>query len=132
MARFYRIDEANDRLAELRPLLEALRDDRDRVANLQRELTAFRATNGNAGHPDELRRRETAIAEIVRRMESTVRQIDEWSVALRDISSGLIDFPALLNGRPIWLCWRLGEGDIAWWHDTSTGFSGRKPLHELG
>ena len=53
------------------------------------------------------------------------------ALGLRDISSGLIDFPALANGRPVWLCWRLGEGQIAWWHATDEGFSARKPLEDL-
>ena len=57
-----------------------------------------------------------------------VARLVEWDVTLRDISAGLIDFPALANGRPVWLCWRLGEGDIAWWHNTDEGFSARKPL----
>jgi hypothetical protein len=52
-------------------------------------------------------------------------------VTLRDISTGLIDFPALANGRPIWLCWRLGENNIAWWHESNTGYDSRQPLAEL-
>jgi hypothetical protein len=54
-------------------------------------------------------------------------------VTLRDISTGLIDFPALASGRPIWLCWRLGEGStITWWHEADKGFDSRQPLTELG
>ena len=68
---------------------------------------------------------------IVRRMEQTVRQIDAWGVTLRDIGTGLVDLPALANGRPIWLCWKLGEDDIAWWHELDAGIAGRKPLIEL-
>jgi hypothetical protein len=64
-------------------------------------------------------------------MTESVAQIDAWGITLRDISTGLIDFPALANGRPIWLCWRLGEGPIEWWHEHDTGFSGRQPLAEL-
>ena len=65
-------------------------------------------------------------------LQFAVGQIDKWGVTLRDISSGLIDFPALANGRPIWLCWRLGEGEsIEWWHETNVGFDGRRPLSEL-
>jgi hypothetical protein len=131
MARFYSIDEANERLAEVRPLLEGLRDDRLAVARKQRELVRERTTNGSAEHAEDLARREAELREIVRRMTAIVTQLDEWSVALRDISSGLIDFPALASGRPIWLCWRLGEGDIDWWHEADSGFDSRKPLAEL-
>jgi hypothetical protein len=131
VARYFGIDEANSRLAEVRPLLEKLRADRDLVAEAQHELERSREADGDAEHAEELARRETEIREIVRRMRVAVGQIDEWGITLRDIASGLIDFPALANGRPIWLCWRLGEGDIAWWHETNTGFAGRQPLSEL-
>ena len=43
----------------------------------------------------------------------------------------LVDFPALANGRPIWLCWKLGEDDIAWWHELEAGVAGRRPLIDL-
>ena len=131
MSRFYDIDDATARLADVRPLLEGLRRDRARIAEAQRELELFRATNGNAAHADEIRRREREMAAIVSQMEAAVRQLDDWDVTLRDIGSGLIDFPALANGRPIWLCWRLEDTGIGWWHETSEGFAGRKPLAEL-
>ncbi|TAM57906.1 MAG: DUF2203 family protein, partial [Chloroflexota bacterium] len=129
--RYYSLDEANARLAEVRPLLERLQADRDRVAEQQAELVAFRRTNGDASHVEELTRREAAIAAIVADMEAAVRRLEAWDVTLRDIGTGLVDFPALATGRPIWLCWRLGEADIAWWHELSTGIGGRKPLLEL-
>lgn len=131
MPRYYSLEEANARLAEVRPLLERLQADRDRVAEQQAELVAFRRTNGNASHVEELTRREAAIAAIVADMEAAVRRLEAWDVTLRDIGTGLVDFPALATGRPIWLCWRLGEADIAWWHELSTGIGGRKPLLEL-
>ncbi len=131
MAGFYGIDEANARLEELRPLLERLRDDRDAIAEAQRELMAARTTNGSAEHAEEITRRESQILELVRRMQAAVAQIEEWGITLRDIGSGLVDFPALANGRPIWLCWRLGEGTIDWWHENDRGFDHRKPLLEL-
>ena len=131
MTRFYDIDAANARLTELRPLLEALRSDRDAVAAAQRDLVSFRETNGNREHADELAAREAAIRTIVRRMERAVAQIDGWGVTLRDIETGLIDLPALASGRPIWLCWRLGEDGIAWWHEQNVGFDARRPLIEL-
>lgn len=131
MASFYDIDAANARLTHLRPLLESLRSDRDAVADAQAELVRFRATNGNTQHASELRQRQGEIRRIVRRMEQAVGQIEAWDVTLRDIPSGLIDFPALASGRPIWLCWRLGEGDVKWWHEHDEGFGGRRPLAEL-
>lgn len=131
MARYYGIDGANERLAEVRPLLEQLRADREAVAEAQRELVEARQTNGSAEHAEELARREADIRDIVRRMQLAVVQLDGWDITLRDIGSGLIDFPALVNGRPIWLCWRLGEEDVGWWHEVDSGFDSRQPLAEL-
>lgn len=131
MARFYDIDEANERIADLRPILEKLRRDRDSVAERQAELLRLRRTNGSQGHAAELREREETLRGLVEEMAKAVRQIDDWEITLRDIPSGLVDFPALANGRPIWLCWRLDEGDVGWWHEQDTGFSSRRPLIEL-
>jgi hypothetical protein len=64
-------------------------------------------------------------------MQAGVVRIDELGITLREIESGLIDFPALASGRQIWLCWRLGEGDIGWWHELNDGFGGRRALADL-
>jgi len=132
MARYFGIDEANARLADVQPLLEQLKADRDRVAELQPEIERARETNGSAEHAEQLASNEQELLLTVRRMQQAVLQIDEWGVTLRDINAGLIDFPALASGRPIWLCWRLGETDtINWWHEANVGFDSRQPLSEL-
>jgi hypothetical protein len=131
MVRYYDIDAANARVEEVRPVLESLRADRDEIAEAQRDLVRFRESNGSSDHAAELARKEQHVKEIVRRMELAVAQIEAWSVTLRDIGTGLIDFPALVSGRPIWLCWRLGEGNIDWWHEFDSGFSSRRPIAEL-
>ncbi len=69
---------------------------------------------------------------IVDQMGASVARLDAWGITLRDIETGLIDFPALVDGRQVWLCWRLGEDDVEWWHELDTGFAGRRPLAELG
>lgn len=129
MSDYYELGAANKRVIELRPLLAALRDDRDAIARTQSRLRELADTDA----PDRalLERERQEMTAIVRRMEQAVRQIDAWGVTLRDISTGLVDIPALVNGRPIWLCWKLGEDDIAWWHELEAGIAGRKPLIEL-
>ena len=69
---------------------------------------------------------------IVDQMGASVARLDGWGITLRDIETGLIDFPALVAGRQVWLCWKLGEDDVAWWHELDSGFAGRRPLTELG
>ncbi len=130
--RYYSIDDANDRLTDVRLLLEQLRADRDAVAILQQDQQLRAATNGSADHASEVAAGAARIRTFVARMRDTVIQLDAWDVTLRDIGTGLIDFPALASGRPIWLCWRLGEPDtIGWWHELDTGYDSRQPLAEL-
>ena len=129
MSSYYELGAANDRIVELRPLLTALREDRDAIAAAQVRLRRLAA--GDEPDRAELERERDAVTVVVRRMEQAVRQIDRWGVTLRDIGTGLVDFPALANGRPIWLCWKLGEDDIAYWHELDAGIAGRKPLIEL-
>jgi hypothetical protein len=64
------------------------------------------------------------------RLDTLVREIMATGAILRDINSGLVDFPALKEGRKIYLCWRYGEGKIAYWHETNVGFSGRRYLRD--
>ncbi len=69
---------------------------------------------------------------VIDRMQAGVVRIDELGITLREIETGLIDFPALASGRQIWLCWRLGDGgSIGWWHELNEGFPGRKQLADL-
>ena len=68
---------------------------------------------------------------VIDRMQAGVARIDELGITLREIETGLIDFPALASGRQIWLCWRLGEGDIESWHELGDGFGGRRALVDL-
>ena len=135
MTSYYDLAAANERVNELRPLLAALRNDRDSIAASQHRVRLL-AADGSANLAEEeraarLEREQEQMTETVRRMERTVRQIDAWGITLRDIGSGLVDFPALASGRPIWLCWKLGEDDIGWWHELEAGIAGRKPLIEL-
>lgn len=57
--------------------------------------------------------------------------IEEMGCVIKDYKSGLIDFPAIYNGREIYLCWKLGENEITAWHEIDEGFIGRKPISEL-
>ena len=65
---------------------------------------------------------------VIDRMQAGVARIDELGVTLREIETGLIDFPALHQGETVLLCWQLGEDEIAWWHRVDDGFAGRRPL----
>jgi hypothetical protein len=152
MTRFYDLDEANAAIPEVRTILEALRDQRAELIRLRDEVVE--RTGGAEGGGEGSRAREGSTATdnpgdastatdpdlrvlrlrmqgVIDRMQAGVVRIDELGITLREIETGLIDFPALATGRQIWLCWRLGEGDIGWWHELSDGFGGRQELTEL-
>src|SRR3982751_3286982 len=145
MARFYDVDRANARIPELRDILELLRDQRAELIRL-RDLVLERQSAVEAGAEsglgssrssdddepnDELRLIRLRMQGLIDQMQAGVARIDGLGITLRDIESGLVDFPALASDRQIWLCWRLGEEEVGWWHELSTGFSERQPLIEL-
>ena len=125
MATFYTLDRANDRIADLDGMLTLLRIQRDELRELK---TTFETTDS----VDDQRRLRLRMQGLVDQMQASVARIDGWGITLRDIDSGMIDFPALVSGRQVWLCWQLGEGPIAWWHELEDGFAGRRPLIDLG
>jgi hypothetical protein len=88
-------------------------------------------TEDPAASDPEVRILRLRMQGVIDRMQAGVARIDEIGVTLREIETGLIDFPALASGRQIWLCWRLGEGDIEWWHELGDGFGGRQALVHL-
>ncbi len=67
------------------------------------------------------------------RLQDFVQELIELGTEPKDPIQGLVDFPCLLDGRVIYLCWRLGEPELLYWHELDSGFSGRKPLnsHEI-
>jgi len=124
MATFYTIDRANERIHELGEMLELLRGQRD-------ELRDLKAAYDTTPPGDDRRRLRLRMQGLIDQMQATVARIDSWGITLRDIETGLIDFPALVNGRQVWLCWRLGEGPLEWWHELDTGIAGRQRLADL-
>jgi hypothetical protein len=145
VAQFYDLDSANARIPEMRDILEQLKSERedlirlrDLVLERQEAVEAGGDPAGGQSRPadddepaDELRLIRLRMQGLIDQMQAAVARIDGLGITLRDIESGLIDFPALANGRQIWLCWRLGEDDIGWWHELSEGFSGRRELIDL-
>ncbi len=92
------------------------------------ELTA--ATQGNGHRLDgELL---VALREEVECAESELAEslatLEEIGVVVKDIDAGLVDFLAIRDGKEVFLCWQLGEPDLAWWHSLEEGFRGRKPI----
>jgi hypothetical protein len=115
--------EASALLPQLTTLLSRLRDARDELTDTETHEALSEAAPTNGGG-EQGRRVGIAFLE-VRRLIDTVEQA---GIVLRDIDRGLIDFPALIDGREVYLCWELGEEEVAYWHDLEGGYGGRKPL----
>jgi hypothetical protein len=128
--RLFSLSEATALLPRLRELLPALQETKGAIDRLQRELQAMtQAASGN-GHlllaqMDRKRRETEALTE---RLNASVRELQELGCELKGIDEGLIDFPAQRDGRTVFLCWKLGEERIEWWHELDTGFAGRERL----
>ena len=146
MTTFYSLDRANARLSEVRPILEDLRARRLELVELRDRLRAATGaevpggrgslvedalSDAGTGTPESPRVLAARIQAVIDQMQAAVERLDAWDVTLRDIETGLVDFPALVAGRQVWLCWRLGEDHVAWWHELMTGVAGRRPLAEL-
>jgi hypothetical protein len=71
---------------------------------------------------------DAEMTEAMNKLESEVRKLDELGCVLRDMGLGLIDFPAVRLGERVWLCWKLGEDHVTFWHTRHEGFSGRKSI----
>jgi hypothetical protein len=148
MPDFYDIDRANARLPELRQTLGVLASLRLELIQVRDTIVALNlpqpVTGGSASGAAssqgsgrgadveaETSRLRLRMQGLVDQMQAAVIEIDSWSIVLRDIETGLIDFPALVAGRQVWLCWRLGEDEVGWWHELSEGFGGRRRLEDL-
>ena len=118
--RIWTVEEANAALPRVRALVERVRALAAQAAG-GREASGARA-RGNGHGPAG-----PAAAELAGAVEDLTRE----DIVLRDLDSGLLDFPAVSpSGRPYWLCWLPGEPEVGWWHWPEAGFAGRAPLDQ--
>jgi hypothetical protein len=66
----------------------------------------------------------------LQQVSTNLQAIQELGVLVKDVDIGLCDFPHLRDGRVVYLCWKLGEDEVRWWHETTTGYKDRCPLEE--
>lgn len=113
--------EANAEIAELRERLPRLRDARrDMIRSSERITEALAVDGGGVAGSDWFEAQRILKAEVI--------YLAERGILLRDPETGLVDLPGKVDGRPVFLCWRLGEDQVAWYHEQHAGFSSRKPL----
>ena len=130
--RLFTVDEANAAL----PLVRAIAQD---MADLARELVERRdrlalltSGRGNAAKSDlytqELLQMQEELEKDNERLQEFSAELAELGVEPKNAVEGLIDFPSMMDGRPIYLCWKLGEPEVLHWHEVEAGFAGRQSL----
>ena len=130
----FTVEEASRRLPLVRAIVgdivDLYRDVRERQERLDRvrKLPGASQRDEESVYGEELRQSEAEIEKDVERLYGFVAELHELGVELKDRAIGLVDFPTLINGREAYLCWKLGEEDIAYWHELDAGFPGRQSL----
>ncbi len=120
-AKKYTVGEANALLPYLAPTLVELREKVEKAVAIRSQVAAAAAGNGGSSDRDKWSR-------TLERVDELMLRLREWDIELRDLATGLVDFPATIEGREAWLCWRLGELEVAHWHPPGEGFGGRRAL----
>ena len=124
-------DEANDLLAELRPLVERLvahKRSLDEAEAARGGLLARIQTNGGDITPSEVAEATTRVDKETEAIGRILTEIQSHGVQVKDLDAGLLDFPWRRGEEVVLLCWRLGEEEIGYWHGMDEGYAGRKPL----
>ena len=124
-------DEANAALADVRPLAEQMVEAKRALNEAQEQSDdAARSISGNGGGipPAELAALHEQLEQRTTEVAAIVDELHELGVQVKDLDSGLVDFPSRRDGEQVLLCWRLGEDEVAFWHGLEDGFAGRQPL----
>lgn len=119
--RRYTVAEANAMLPELRERLGRLIVARRALIDASERISAKVASDGGGVSGGDWFASQQAL-------KAEVGWLSQANVLLRDPETGLVDLPAVRDGDEVYLCWRLGEDEVTWWHPVTTGFLGRKPL----
>ena len=121
--RHFTVAEANELLPGLVASLDTLRAARDRLTDAEAHEALSDASPGNGGGTPG-----RSVGEAFLEVRRGIAELNTLGVVIRDLDRGLVDFPAIMEGREVYLCWQLGEPEVAYWHQVDSGFAGRMPL----
>lgn len=128
--RLHTLESANQLLPTVIPVLDRLRDDYRDLVKLKNDISAQVSALSTQGMVVVAHRSEATINEKSLRMKNALAELYALGIEVKSIEWGLIDFLAERDGRLVYLCWKLGEGAIEYWHDLDAGFAGRQPIEE--
>ena len=134
--RHFNRQEAEKLLPLLERLLTGARDRKKRAEEIEGELSEVRARILHAGgllpSYGRLAERKLEMDSCLGAIREAIAQIHRQGCLVKDLDLGLIDFPTLVGDETVYLCWKLGEDRIAFWHRTDEGYAARKPLDHAG
>ncbi len=132
MSKTFTLGEAQTLLPVVEALLRKAQEAAARSGELEAEMQVLghRIFLSGGMHVDVsvAARRRAERDKAVQEAKDTLAEIDSIGVQVKDLEEGLLDFPSVMDGKPVLLCWKLGEPAIAHWHTEEEGFAGRKPL----
>ena len=132
MSRIFTLGEAQTLLPVVEALLRRAQAAGQRIADLDQEMQELSqrifVQGGMQINIVSAARRRAERDKAAQESQDTLAEIDAIGVQVKDLGQGLIDFPSVLDGKSILLCWKLGEKEIGFWHSPEDGFAGRKPL----
>lgn len=124
--RYYTLVEARQTLPVVKTLMATIQSARQAILQLRPEAwPAISQAAHNGGS-----QAAGTMAHHIGRLEHAVKTILGMGIQIKDLDHGVIDFLGKRDGRDICLCWRMGEEDIAFWHDMESGFAGRRPIDD--
>jgi hypothetical protein len=129
--RLFTVEEANAMLPLVRAICRDLSSLAREVIERRERLALLRAGRDSSRsdlYSEELAQVEEELEDDNRQLQEYVQELNELGVELKNAVAGLIDFPSLMDDRVIYLCWKLDEPDVLYWHELEDGFAGRQPL----
>ncbi len=134
MQRRFTLDSARRILPEVRARLEEAVRARQEMEAVRQAMAAFseraHLLGGVSLDADAAARWGSGLRQAAASLQAALQDLQALGVLVKDLETGLVDFPTLYRGREVLLCWRLGEPGIAWWHGVEEGFRGRRPVDE--
>ncbi|MBZ5564670.1 MAG: DUF2203 domain-containing protein [Acidobacteriia bacterium] len=132
--KYFSRNEANDLLPLIGVSLVEARRKKQLLDKLRGEIveaaSRIMALGGSVPPLEELTRKKASSETLTEELTQAVNEIQQTGCVVKDLDVGLVDFPSLRRGEEIYLCWKLGEERVAYWHGVDEGFAGRKPLDD--
>ena len=119
----YTREEARALLPEVRLWLKRINVLRETLEKYEQRVQALMAERDDVGGESV-----NSLVRTLVEIRDVLREFQKRDIQIKDLSRGLIDFPAIIAGKEVFLCWEDGEEDIEFWHDLDTGYAGREPL----